>query len=51
MEKLIKATMVSGWVAREAGKDRELDELKAQMQKLKAELLEKESQLQAKVLS
>ena len=42
MDNLIKATMVFEWVAREAGKDREMDELKAEMTRLKAKLAEKE---------
>lgn len=31
MVKLLQATMVAGWVAREASKDRELEEIKEQM--------------------
>lgn len=49
-DNLIKATMVSGWVAREAAKDREMEELKEQLKKLKAELTEKDNQLQARNL-
>ena len=43
MDNLLKATMVSGWVAREASKDREPVELKAEMQRLKTALAEQES--------
>ena len=31
MDRLLQATMVSGWVAREAGKDKELAEMKKEV--------------------
>ena len=43
MDCLLQATMVSGWVAREASKDKELAKLKTKMQQLKTALAEQES--------
>ena len=40
MDRLLQATMVSGWVAREAAKDREIEELKVEVQRLKAAVAE-----------
>ena len=41
MDRLLQATMVSGWVAREAAKDREMANLRSQMQRLQKELANK----------
>ena len=50
MDKMLKITMRFGSMTREANKDKEIGELKGEVQKLKEELTEKESQLQTRVL-
>ena len=42
--------MVSGWMTREANKDKEIGDLKNEVHKLKEELVEKENQLQTRIL-
>ena len=41
MDKMFKVTLVSGWMTREANKDKELTDLKSEVQKLKDELAKK----------
>ena len=42
MDRMLKVTMVSWWMTREANKDNELGNLKSKVQKLKDELAKKE---------
>ena len=50
MDRLLQAKMVSGWVAKEARKDREMSELKIQMQRLQEDLGNKEDQSHARAI-
>lgn len=46
----MKVTMVSGWMAQEAKRNSQINELQAEVAKIKQELGDKETQLQTRVL-
>ena len=50
MDRMLKVTIFSGWMTKEAIKDKEIGDLKIEVHKLMVELAEKENQLQTRVL-